>query len=508
MEPSNSGAKIHPLREREGDQPSYRVPPYNQEAEQALLGAILVNNQAYHKIADFLRPEHFADPAHGNIFEIASRLIEQGQIASPITLKPYFEQGEGLAEHGGAAYLARLAGAAVTIINTRHYGRTIHDFYLRRQLIDIGEEVVNQAYSPEIEVTATLQIEGAERKLYDLATSGELGGGFHEFRQSLGKAIDMAEAAFKRDGRLTGVATGFGDVDRLLGGLHASDLVVLAGRPSMGKTALATNIAFHAASAYREETDEEGARKVVDGAVVGFFSLEMSEEQLATRLLSEASGIPSEKIRRGQLTHDEFQRVVQMTRALETLKFYIDDTPALSMPALRARARRLKRLHGLGLIVVDYLQLLQPGGARNQENRVQEISTITRGLKTLAKELSVPVIALSQLSRAVEQRDNKRPQLSDLRESGSIEQDADVVMFIYREEYYLARQEPPQNSDKHLDWEDKLKAVEHLAEVTVAKQRHGPIGKVQLRFEGELTTFKDYVADDHLPDAGPPGSFR
>jgi replicative DNA helicase len=503
----NALSKVTPLRE--GDV-TYRTPPHNIEAEQALLGAILVNNAAYHRVSEFLRPEHFAEAVHGRIFAAIVKLIERGQIANPVTLKNLFDQDGALADIGGAVYLARLAASVVTIINAEDYGRTVHDLYLRRQLIAIGEDVVNAAHDYDLERDARQQIETAEKQLFDLATTGQYEGGFRAFKQALTEAIDMAEAAFKRSGRTTGVSTGFTDLDKLLGGLHPSDLVVLAGRPSMGKTALATNIGFHAARAYRATQAPDGRTVAEDGAVIGFFSLEMSAEQLATRILSEESGVASDRIRRGDVSHEDFDRFVQASQRLASVPFFVDDTPALTIAGLRTRARRLMRQQGLGLILVDYLQLLRGGGdGRGSENRVQEISEITRGLKALAKELNVPVIALSQLSRAVEQREDKRPMLSDLRESGSIEQDADVVMFVFREEYYLSRGEPtrrPEETDDKFNerydrWKERLEQVHGTAEVIIAKQRHGPIGKVTLRFEGETTRFDNFVSDDHLPDA-------
>src|SRR6185369_11316389 len=348
-----------------------REPPHNFEAEQALLGAILINNNAYQRVAEFLRPEHFADPLHGKIYDSLSRLIERGQVVSAVTLKTYVESDEEIKAAGGASYLARLAAASVHVVDAASFGRAIHDLFLRRQLIDLGETVVNEAFGGDVEETALQQIEIAEKKLYDLATTGQTEGGFKPFRAALAEATNAAEAAFHRVGKLTGLA-------------------------SMGKTALATNIAFNAAKAYREDI-VDGAQKVVDGAVVGFFSLEMSSEQLATRMLAEQAEVPSEKIRKGELISADFDRVLQISRELEHLNFFIDDTPALSIAALRTRARRLKRTHGLGLLIVDYLQLLSPSGRSRQENRVQEVSEITRGLKTLAKELDVPVIALSQL---------------------------------------------------------------------------------------------------------------
>jgi replicative DNA helicase len=498
---------VTPLRE--GDPLGYRTPPHNSEAEQALLGAILVNNQAYHRVSEFLAPEHFADGVHGRIFSAIAKLIERGQMANPVTLKNLFDQDGALTEIGGAQYLARLAASVITIINAEDYGHAIHDLYLRRKLIEVGGDMVNDAHAQDIDMPAVNQIEVVEKKLFDLATTGQTEGGFQSFQSSLTIAIGMAEAAFKRGGKTTGVSTGFTDLDKLLGGLHPSDLVILAGRPSMGKTALATNIAFNAASAYRTVQQEDGSVVVEDGAIVGFFSLEMSAEQLATRVLSEHSGVSSDRIRRGDVGREDFMRFVVASQELSTKPLFIDDTPALSITALRTRARRLMRQQGLGLIVVDYLQLLQGPPGKGTDNRVQEISDITRGLKALAKELDVPVIALSQLSRAVEQREDKRPMLSDLRESGSIEQDADVVMFVFREEYYLGRAEPARRpeendekfNDRYARWQERLEQVHATGEVIIAKQRHGPIGKVTLHFEGATTKFSNYVGPDRMDDA-------
>ena len=480
-----------------------REPPHNFEAEQALLGSILVNNAAYHRVAEFLKGAHFADPLHGKLFDALARLIERGQLVSAITLKTYIESDEDMKAAGGASYLAGLAAASVHVIDAGDFGRLVHDLFLLRELITLGQDVVNGAFKPTLDETAIEQIEVAEKKLYDLASVGQTDGGFRPFRAALTEAMVAAEAAYNRAGQLTGVATGLTQLDQLLGGLHKSDLLILAGRPSMGKTALATNIAFNAVKAYREEHGDDGKTKVIDGAVVGFFSLEMSAEQLANRILSEQAGISSEKIRKGEIASGDFDRVISVSRELEHLNLYIDDTPALSIAALRTRARRLKRTRGLGLLIVDYLQLLNPSGKSRQENRVQEVSEITRGLKTLAKELDVPVIALSQLSRAVEQREDKRPQLADLRESGSIEQDADVVMFVYREEYYLTRTEPTRRAEesdqkfneRHESWKERCEQTYGKAEVIVAKQRHGPTGIVRLSFEGAITKFDNLPAD-------------
>jgi len=485
---------LRPIRAEDPALGLERSPPHNDEAEMALLGAILHNNRAFERVADFLRPEHFASRVHGRIFEAVGRLIDRGLIADPITLKQYFEADADLAEIGGYAYLMRLAGSVASIVNAEDYGRAVHDLHLRRELITLGEDIVNDAYKDDLDNEATSQIEAAEQRLFNLASTGEIESGLQTFGTALTASIKAAESAFRREGQLAGVPSGFTDLDKLLGGLHASDLLILAGRPSMGKTALATNMAFHAA---RTVEDAEIGRN----HIVAFFSLEMSAEQLATRILAEQTGIPSERIRRGELSNDDFERLVVVSQELERLPLYIDDTPALSIAALRTRARRLKRSPGLSMVVVDYLQLLHGSSSARNENRVQELSEITRGLKTIAKELDVPVLALSQLSRAVENREDKRPQLADLRESGSIEQDADVVMFVYRDEYYLARKEPREGTPEHVAWQEEMEKVHNLAEIIVAKQRHGPIGKVTLQFEGETTRFSNYVRDDHLPDA-------
>jgi replicative DNA helicase len=501
-------SKVTPLRGAEAT--PARVPPHNYEAEQALLGAILANNRVFDRVNEFLRSEHFADPVHGRIYEAAGTLIQRGQIANFLTLKSLFDQDPALVEAGGAKYLARLENAVVTIINAEDYGHTIHDLFLRRELINLGEEVVNDAFTFDLDLSAMEQIETAEQQLYRLAETGQTEGVLKPLKDAMTSAIQIAERAFKRDSHVTGVTSGLRDLDRKLGGLHDSDLVILAGRPSMGKTALATNVAFNAAGAYREERDETGAVRVLEGAKVAFFSLEMSAEQLATRILSEQTAISSDRIRRGEVREDDFPKFVAAAQALSRLPFFIDDTPGLTVPALRTRARRLKRQHGLGLIVVDYLQLIRSVGANRPENRVQELSEITRSLKGVAKELNVPILALSQLSRAVEQREDKRPQLADLRESGSIEQDADVVMFIYREQYYHERAEPKQRLDetiekfneRHDRWVEHGEKIYNIADVIIAKQRHGPVGTVSLFFDGNVTKFGDLARDDRLPDGG------
>ncbi|MFA4993734.1 MAG: replicative DNA helicase [Bdellovibrionales bacterium] len=470
-----------------------RTPPHNIEAEQALLGALLVNNVVHEKICEFLEQDHFYDPVHGRIYGAIATLINRGQIADPKTLRGLFENDPALAAVGGANYLVDLAANVVTIFNVEDYAHLIHDLHLRRQLISLGTDVVNEAFQQDLEKPASSQIESAEAKLFELARTGETDRGFVKLEKALFVSIKLAEEAHRRDNHITGVTTGFTSMDRMMGGLQRSDLVILAGRPSMGKTALATNMAFNAAHAYFKSEGREGSG-------VAFFSLEMSSEQLATRLLGDFSSVPSDKIRRGEIKTEDFTKFVEASQILSRVPLYIDDTPGLSVAALRTRARRLKRMvPNLGLIIIDYLQLLRGTGTRREENRVQEVSEITRSLKALAKELDVPVLALSQLSRAVEMREDKKPQLADLRESGSIEQDADVVMFVYREEYYHARSEPSRRqdedegrfNDRYSRWMSRGEEVKNIAEILVAKQRHGPIGTIELHFDGQFTRFSN-----------------
>jgi replicative DNA helicase len=474
------------------------LPPSNVQAEQALLGALLANNKAYERVSEFLAPDHFADPIHGRIYQAISRRIESGQLADAVTLKTEFEHSGVLEEVGGTAYLAQLLTAMVGIINAGEYGRAVHDAWLRRQLIDIGETVVNNAFGADPELDGPKQIEAAEQSLFDLSNDGGTSGGFVTFERALTDAIMGAERAFRRSGHVSGLSTGLRDLDSKMGGLHPSDLLILAGRPGMGKTALATKIAFGAAKALIAEariTDQNALPK----AHVAIFSLEMSAEQLATRLLSEEARISGDRIRRGDIGQRDFDKFVQVSREIATLPIDIDDTPAITLSALRTRCRRLKRTRGLALVVVDYLQLMRPSAGTRPENRVLEISQITQGLKAIAKELAVPVLALSQLSRQVENREDKRPQLSDLRESGTIEQDADAVMFVYRDEYYLAQRTPKQmafeSEDKFqasLDkWQQDMEGVHYKAELIIAKQRHGPTGTIPLFFEAEFTRFGD-----------------
>jgi replicative DNA helicase len=476
---------------------SFRQPPHNIEAEQALLGAILVNNEAMDRVTGFLEPHHFYDPLHQQIFDVAGKLIHAGKQATPITLRTFFENIEPIDSHLTVPqYLGRLAANATTIINAADYGRTIYDLSTRRALIVIGEDMVTTAYDSPVDFPPEQQIQEAEGRLYDLAETGKYGQGFLGFGAALTQAIEMANAAYQREGHLSGLSTGLIDLDSKLGGLQPSDLVILAGRPSMGKTSLATNIAYQIAKAFRSEKQPDGTEKVTNGGVVGFFSLEMSAEQLATRILSEQAEISSEKIRRGMITEDDFRRLVEVSREMSQIPLYIDQTGGISVAQLAARARKLKRQKGLGLLVVDYLQLLSGSSRRAAEGRVQEVSEITTGLKALAKELNVPVLALSQLSRAVEQREDKRPQLSDLRESGSIEQDADVVMFVFREEYYVERRKPSDtNVEEMLKWQQEMALVHGKAEVIIGKQRHGPTGTVQLSFEANFTRFGNLARD-------------
>ena len=477
-----------------------RAAPHNLDAEQALLGAMLVNNEAHDRVSSFLDPHHFFDPLHQQIYETAAKLIASGKQATPVTLRTFFESAPPI-EPGLTVpqYLGRLAANATTIINALDYGRTIHDLAIRRQLILIGEDMVNSAYDAPVDFPPDEQIEDVENRLFSLAETGKFGQGFMGFSSALTNAIEMANNAYQRAGGLSGISTGLRDLDAKMGGLQSSDLIILAGRPSMGKTALVTNIAFNVAKNYKVERQTDGTDKVLDGAVVGFFSLEMSAEQLATRILAEQAEVSSEKIRRGMINEVEFKRLVQVSQQMASLPLYIDQTGGISIAQLAARARRLKRQRGLGLLIVDYLQLLT-GSKRTSEGRVQEVSEITTGLKALAKELNVPVIALSQLSRQVEQREDKRPQLSDLRESGSIEQDADVVMFVFREEYYIERTKPSEGTAEFQEWMAKMQMASGKAEAIIGKQRHGPVGTVTLSFEGQYTRFGNLAQDQYLPE--------
>jgi replicative DNA helicase len=474
------------------------MPPSNVQAEQALLGALLANNKAYERVSEFLAPEHFADPVHARIYQAIARRCEAGQIADPVTLRAEFEHSGVLDDVGGTVYLAKLLSAMVGIINAGDYGRVIRDAWLRRQLIDVGETVVNRAFGADPELDGAAQIEAAEQTLFNLATQGGSEGKGLTFRQALTEAIEVASKAFQNQGSVSGLDTGLRDLNKRTGGLHPSDLVILAGRPGMGKTALVTKIAYGGAKAMLANARVDNPNAMAKQCVA-IFSLEMSADQLATRLLAEEARVSADKIRRGEISSRDFDTFVKVSREISDIPIIIDDTPAITLSALRTRCRRLQRTQGLGLVIVDYLQLMRPAAGTKPESRVLEISQITQGLKAIAKELAVPVIALSQLSRSVENRDDKRPQLSDLRESGSIEQDADMVMFIYRDEYYLQQREPKitafDRDDKYQEamekWKADMQTVYQKAELILAKQRHGPTGKIDLFFEGEFTRFAD-----------------
>ncbi len=478
--------------------------PHNIEAEQQLLGAMLTNNDVFDRVASIISADHFYDPVHRRIYETAASRIHKNLLVSPVTLKPYFEDDDGLKELGGPAYLVRLQGASISAFAARDYAQMIYDLAIRRELMALGEEISSKAGTVNTESDPKSQIIDAEQKLYKLAEQGQAESGFQSFLKAVTDAVNVANAAYQRDGGLAGVSTGLMDLDKKLGGLHRSDLLILAGRPSMGKTSLATNIAFNVAKAHKKGMTHEGTEGSIEGGCVGFFSLEMSAEQLAARVLSEAAEVPSEQIRRGDMNEGEFRRFVEAAKSLESCPLFIDDTPALPISQLAARARRLKRTHGLDVLIIDYLQLVRPASAK--DSRVNEVSEITQGLKAIAKELDIPVIALSQLSRQVESREDKRPQLSDLRESGSIEQDADVVMFVYREEYYKEREKPADHDlEKMAEWQTAMEHCHGKAEVIIGKQRHGPIGSVELSFEGRFTRFGNLIKP--WQDAGAENEF-
>jgi replicative DNA helicase len=468
--------------------------PANVEAEQALLGALLYDNAAFERIGDYLQGRHFYEPFHQRLFDAIESHIRKGQLAEPILLAEQFSRDVAFEELGGVRYLADLVDRAPPAANAPDYARAVYDLALRRDLIRIGGDIATQAAQGDAELSARDQIEQAEQQLYTLAETGGVSQGFVTFADALHGAVTMAAEAHSRDGGLAGVSTGLIDLDQKIGGLHPSDLVIVAARPSMGKTALACNIAFDVAKTYAWEPQPDGSKKTVRGGVVAFFSLEMSAEQLAMRLLAEVSGVSGDRLRKGEIDATEFGRVRDAALEIQEAPLYIDATGGLSIAKLAARARRLKRMVGLDLIIVDYLQLVT-GGAGASDNRVQEVSMITQGLKALAKELSIPLIALSQLSRQVENREDKKPQLSDLRESGSIEQDADMVMFVYRESYYLNRMEPREGTPEHLTWQEQMDQVRGLAEIIIGKQRHGPIGTVKLSFNEDITKFGNLARD-------------
>jgi replicative DNA helicase len=490
------------------DEVAARALPSNVEAEAAFLGAVLIDNRVIEELPVALVPLHFFEPVHARIYERILQLLDRKAVVTPVTLRPYFEADESLKELGGLTYLARLTADGQGLLAPRELASQIYDLALLRELVAVGRNLVSGAMDTSETVEPLEQIEAAEAALYNVAEGAGAQSEAQNFALATRTAITAIEKALNSGGHISGKTTGLSSINDKVGGLHDSDRIILAGRPGMGKTSLATNIAFNAASRLlRDIADGIEPEKSV-GAATAFFSLEMSADQLATRILAEQSGISSELLRMGKISRDDFQKLSFASQTLAELPLYIDDTPALSIAALRARARRLKRRHNIGLIVVDYLQLLQ-GTGRANDNRVNEISEISRGLKTLAKELSVPVIALSQLSRAVEQREDKRPMLSDLRESGSIEQDADMVWFVYREDYYIASREPKQPVDsddaktheQHEKWREEMERVYGLAELIIAKQRHGATGKVRLRFEPRITRFSD-LADDSLAAGG------
>ncbi len=455
--------------------------PKNIEAEQTILGSILANNEIFDEITDQLDENYFFDPIHQKIYKIISNLISKGLLANPVTIKNFFNSKEELIEIGGIDYLIKLTKVSTTKNQIKYYSQLLSDLYIRRQLINISEETLEESKNKDLEISGTNILENTERKLFEIAERGEFQRSFVTFKDALKETIDMATAAYKNDQGIVGVPSGLTDLDDRLGGLHKQDLIIIAGRPSMGKTALATNIAFNASLNIKKNNLKTS---------VAFFSLEMSSEQLSTRILAEQSRIKSNDIRRGKINQEDFERFIEASKNLEMLPLHIDDTPAITISALSNRARRLKRKEGLDLIVIDYIQLMKSSGFRN-EGRVLEIAEITQGLKALAKELDVPVLALSQLSRQVEQREDKKPQLSDLRESGSIEQDADVVMFVFREQYYLEKQEPKPGTAEHVEWQEKMSQIHNQAEIIIGKQRHGPTGVIKLEFESAFTKFKD-----------------
>ncbi|HEX2764446.1 MAG TPA: replicative DNA helicase [Allosphingosinicella sp.] len=497
------------IRLADAPAPESSALPHNVEAEAALLGALMIDNRLAEDVQLKLRPDHFFEPLHARIYEQILKLVDRNMIASPVTLRPLFEADTEMKELGGPAYLAQLTGSGAAIIGARDFAEQVYELALLRALVAVGREMVENALDTSDEVDPKGQIENAETALYRVAEEGGGEGTVKSFAEATRLAVQMAEKALNTGGGLSGLTTGFDSINARTGGLHNSDLVVLAGRPGMGKTALATNIAFNTARRFIQDREDGIAPDKSAGAGVAFFSLEMSADQLATRILAEQSGISSESLRMGKISQQDFRNLARAATELESLPLYIDDTAGLTIAALRTRARRLKRQRGIGLIVVDYLQLLQGTGRNSNENRVNEISEISRGLKTLAKELGVPVLALSQLSRAVEQREDKRPQLSDLRESGSIEQDADMVWFVYREEYYIANRQPREAGESDdakalqafQEWQEEMNRAYGLAEMIIAKQRHGATGKVKLRFEAKITKFSDFIDDGYLPEA-------
>jgi len=489
------------IRINEGaEPPATSSLPQNVEAEAALLGALMIDNRLVEDVQLKLRPEHFFEPLHARIYDSILRVTDSNRVANPVTLKPLFDGDEAMKEVGGPAYLAQLTGSGAAVIGARDFAQQIYDLALLRALIVVGRGLVEGALDTSEEIAPLAQIEKAETELYKVAEEGGSDGRAKSFSEAATEAVKMAEKALNSGGHLSGITTGLDSLNSKIGGLHDSDLMIIAGRPGMGKSALGTNIAFAAAQRLIRDLEDKIDKDKSAGAAVAIFSLEMSADQLATRILAEQSGITSEGLRTGRISQQEFRQLARAAAELQNLPLYIDDTPGLTIAALRTRARRLKRQKGIGLIVVDYLQLLQGTGRSSHENRVNEISEISRGLKTLAKELDLPVIALSQLSRAVESREDKRPQLSDLRESGSIEQDADMVLFIYREDYYLTAKQPADDHPDFAKWKEDMERAYGRAEVIVAKQRHGSTGKVRLKFDSRITKFSDSADEGFLPE--------
>ena len=476
----------------------------NIDAEIALIGCLLRENKYFEKISDFLLPEHFTNPLNSKLFSVIVKLINQNQLVSPITLKNYFSSSKEEYNIDVFDYLKQIKDSTPSMINAFNYGKIIYDLHIKRSLVTIGYEILESANNKNEENDGNDQIENAEKKLFNLSEKGSFERKYQTLGEALNDAVYTIESAYKKDGKIAGIATGIRDLDTKLGGLHNSDLIIIAGRPSMGKTALGTTIAFNVAKTFKEEKDEFGEKNIVDGANVAIFSLEMSSQQLATRILASQSNISSDKMRKAEFTNEDFKKISIASKEIENLHLYIDDNPMLTIPALRTRARRLYRQHNINLIIVDYLQLMS-GSPQNKDGRVQEISEITRGLKAIAKELNIPIIALSQLSRQVEQREDKRPLLSDLRESGTIEQDADVVMFIFRESYYLERLEPMRKSDedeekyqrRYQRWMELTEKSHNIAELIIAKQRHGPIGTIKTQFDSNLTKFNNLSKESY-----------
>ena len=477
-----------------------QVLPQNVEAEAALLGALMIDNRLVEDVQLKLKAHHFFEPLHGRIYDAILKLTDTNRVANPVTLRPLFESDENIKEVGGVAYLAQLTGSGAAVIGARDFAEQIYDLALLRALIGVGRDLVEGALDTSEDVAPLAQIERAETELYKVAEEGGAEGRAKSFSDATKEALEMAERALNSGGHLSGFTTGLESLNAKIGGLHKSDLIIVAGRPGMGKSSLGTNIAFAAAQRFVRDVEDGIEPEKSAGAPVALFSLEMSADQLATRILAEESGISSENLRMGKISQQEFRQLARAAAELQSLPLYIDDTPGLTIAALRTRARRLKRQKGIGLIVIDYLQLLQGSGKNSNDNRVQEISEISRGMKQLAKELNVPVIGLSQLSRAVEQREDKRPQLSDLRESGSIEQDADIVLFIYREDYYLAAKQPSDDHPEFAAWQEEMARAYGKAEVIVAKQRHGATGKVRLKFDSRITKFSDAADEGYLPE--------